>query len=233
MNPIHFDNAPAPPYQGVIFDMDGVLADTEPLWDEAMTELLAQRGIVYTAELREASLGRSSLELGRMLAERGLLSEELPSFSRAHDDLALRRIAPKVTFFPETLALVKALLGASVPVAVASSSPQPLIAAILGKAELPGGPPPFVSADSVAAGKPHPAVYQEAARLLSLPTSRCIAIEDSPAGVSSATTAGLFCIALTTSVAPRYLNEAALVCPLSSIEPTVRSLLTSPPSSSL
>ena len=181
--------------EAVVFDLDGVLLQTEEIWDEVREALARERGGRYDAKAQRAMMGMSSLEWSAYMHEELGVPDE-PAEINAE---VVRRMQER---YRERLPLIEGAreaverIAARWPLAVASSSNRPLIDAVL---ELAGLTPFFratVSSEEVAHGKPAPDVYLEAARRLGLPPSRCAAIEDSHSGIRSAKSAGLRVVAI-------------------------------------
>lgn len=179
----------------VVFDLDGVLVQTEELWDEVRRELALERGGRYDEDAQRAMMGMSSLEWSRYMRE------ELGVDGSA-DEISAEVVRRMQERYRERLPLVDgareavARLAARWPLGVASSSNRPLIDAVL---ELSGLAPLFratVSSEEVARGKPAPDVYLEAAKRVGVDASRCAAIEDSHSGIRSAKAAGMRVVAI-------------------------------------
>ena len=183
------------PIEAVVFDMDGVLVDTEHLWDEVREALTEEWGGRYTPEAQEAMMGMSSPEWSRYLHEVVGLREP-PDVIR--DEVVRRMLARYDTDLPVVPGAVEAvrrLAGDGYRLAVASSSNRELIDAVLDRLELTSAFEVTVSSEEVARGKPAPDVYLEAARRLGVSPSACVAIEDSASGIRAAHAAGMRVIA--------------------------------------
>jgi HAD superfamily hydrolase (TIGR01509 family) len=173
----------------VIFDLDGVLIDSEQVWDEIRRRLVAERGGRWLADSTRAMLGMSTPEWAGYLVGLGV--------GMTADEAAgevLRRLAERYGDAPPLIdGAVEAVraLAARLPLAVASSSPRAIIERVLVAAGLAGDFRTFVSSEEVGRGKPAPDVYQEAARRLGVQATRCVAVEDSTNGVRSAAAAGM------------------------------------------
>ena len=179
----------------VVFDLDGVLIQTEEIWDEVREALARERGGRYDAEAQRAMMGMSSTEWSRYMHEE-LGIEDDPDAINAE---VVRRMQAR---YREELPLIDGAvdaverLAARWPLAVASSSNRPLIDAVL---ELSGLARCFratASSEEVARGKPAPDVYLEAARRLGVDPARCAAVEDSHSGIRSAKAAGMRVLAI-------------------------------------
>ena len=193
--------------EAVVFDLDGVLLDTEELWDEARRRLAEERGAPWPEDAQQAMMGMSSPEWSRYMHEVIGLPEPPGAISAE----VVRRLE---ALYRERLPLGAGALdaveriGARWPLGIASSSNRPLIDLFL---ELTATRELFratVSSEEVERGKPEPDVYLEAARRLGADPERCAAIEDSENGIRSASAAGMTVIAIPNRVfAP---SEAAL-----------------------
>jgi beta-phosphoglucomutase len=196
---------------GVVFDFDGVLADTEHLHLRAYQTVFAKRG--WTLDERayfERYLGYDDDDLIRLFAEdhrialtpgdRGMVvNEKTHVYVRALEDGSI--------LYPGAAACVRAM-GARFPLAIASGSLRDEILHILTANQLLNAFKAIVSADDVAHSKPAPDPYLSAARALGIEPSRCVAIEDSHWGLHAARTAGMRTIALTTTSAREKLASA-------------------------
>ena len=181
--------------EAVVFDLDGVLLDTEEVWSEARRQLVEERGGRWHEGAQRAMMGMSSHEWSRyMHDELGLAEspEEISAEVVRRLEALYREHLPLV---PGALEAVRRL-AAHWPLAIASSSNRPLIDLFLestGTAELFRA---TVSSEEVSRGKPAPDVYLEAARRLGVEPARCAAVEDSHAGIRSAKAAGMRVIAI-------------------------------------
>lgn len=193
--------------EGVIFDLDGVLLDTEQVWDEVRGRYVRERGGRYHTAAQRAMMGMSAPEWSRYIHEQLGVPDPPERINAEVVRRMIERYREQLPLVPGAREAVEQL-AARFPLGLASSSNRSLIDAAL---EL-GGLAPFfratVSSEEVARGKPAPDVYLEAARRLRLPPERCAAIEDSHAGIRSAQAAGMRVIAIPNRVYPP--DEAAL-----------------------
>jgi HAD superfamily hydrolase (TIGR01509 family) len=189
--------------EAVVFDLDGILVDSEHVWDEARKELAAERGGRWPERASRDMMGMSSLEWSRyMHDEIGLREppEEISAEVVRRLEEIYRRELPLFDGAREAVER----LAASWPLALASSSNRELIDLVL---ELSGLARHFrvtVSSEEVPRGKPAPDVYLEAAQRLGVPPERCAAIEDSENGIRSAKAAGMRVLAIPN---PQYPPE--------------------------
>ncbi len=183
------------PISAVVFDMDGVLVDTEHLWDEVREELTTEWGGRYTPEAQEAMMGMSSLEWSRYLHETVGLREAPERINQEVVRRMLARYGVELPVIPGAIEAVRRLDGAGYRLAVASSSNRELIDAVLRRLELAALFEVTVSSEEVERGKPAPDVYLEATRRLEVEPAECVAIEDSASGIRAARAAGMRVIA--------------------------------------
>ncbi|TML88925.1 MAG: HAD family phosphatase [Actinobacteria bacterium] len=179
----------------VVFDMDGVLIQSEEVWDGVRERYVREHGGRYDAEVQRAMMGMSSTEWSRYLREHAGVPEEPQTIN---DEVVRLMLAEYREHLPLIDGAVEAVrrIGAVWPLGLASSSNRPLIEAVL---EVTGLAPLFratVSSEEVARGKPAPDVYLEAARRLGVEPTRCAAVEDSHSGIRSAKAAGMRVVAV-------------------------------------
>jgi len=174
--------------QAVLFDMDGTLVDTEPDWIAGERALVEAHGGSWTDELGAAQVGNPLLVSAESLRRAGvdLPLEEIVEILLDGVVASVRR---GVRWQPGARRLLADLTAAGVPCALVTMSYRRLAEVVL--AGLPEGTfAAVVTGDEVVHGKPHPEPYLEAARRLGVDPTRCAAVEDSPAGLASATAAG-------------------------------------------
>ncbi len=179
----------------VVFDMDGVLIQSEEVWDDVREAYVRERGGRYDAEIQRAMMGMSSPEWSRYLHEHAGVPDE-PTEINA--EVVRRMLAAYRDHLPLIPGAVDAVqrLAARFPLGLASSSNRKLIDTVL---DVAGLEPLFavtVSSEEVAQGKPAPDVYLEAARRLDVAPERCTAVEDSHGGIRSAKNAGMRVVAI-------------------------------------
>ena len=174
----------------VIFDLDGVLVDSEHVWDAVREELARERGGRWHDRAQADMMGMSSTEWSRYMHD----VIGLPEPPQQIDAEVVRRMRER---YAQELPLVDGgveavrRLAADFRLGLASSSNRPLIDAVLEQAGIAGLFEATVSSEEVEHGKPAPDVYLEAARRLGVAPERCVAIEDSANGIRSAKAAGM------------------------------------------
>ena len=193
----------------VLFDMDGLLVDTEPIWFEVETQILSELGASWQHGDHAALVGSSLVVASKFLAKRagGAMTPE-----QIADQLLLRmreRLSHGPVLQPGVVALIDELDAAGIPRALVSSSFRILVeAALEGVAPLTFDT--VVVGDEVSNSKPHPEPYLLGAHRLGVDPADCVAFEDSPGGADSASAAGCFVVAVP-SVAPIQPNDRRIV----------------------
>jgi sugar-phosphatase len=188
----------APPgFGAAIFDMDGLLIDSEPLWRQVEIEILGRLGVPLTDELCGQTRGMVVGEVARHWYER--YRWEGPSPEAVADQITQAMaalLASSAVLKPGVGQALASCRDRGLVLGVASSSPLPLIEAVVEGLRLGRWFAVLHSAQDEVAGKPHPAVFLTTARLLGAPPRRCVVFEDSPAGVVAARAAGMVCVAV-------------------------------------
>jgi HAD superfamily hydrolase (TIGR01509 family) len=179
----------------VVFDMDGVLIQSEEVWDEVREAYVRERGGRYDTEVQRAMMGMSSVEWSHYLHETAGVPDEPSVINHAVVVLMLEAYEDHLPLIDGAVEAVRRL-AARYPLAVASSSNRPLIDAVLDVSGLADFFRATVSSEEVPRGKPAPDVYAEAARRLGVEAARCAAIEDSHGGIRSAKAAGMRVVAI-------------------------------------
>ena len=191
----------------LLFDFDGVLVDSEPLHFAAFAEVADDLGVSLTYErYLETYIGFDDREaFETLLAEAGepayaarvarLTEEKAPRFAR----LAAAAAAADRLAFPGSVAFVRGAVAAEIPRAIASGATRADIVLMLGLIGLGDAFEIVVSADDVARSKPDPETFRLAAERIGVPPGACLAIEDTAAGLASATSAGMHTLGVTQS----------------------------------
>jgi HAD superfamily hydrolase (TIGR01509 family) len=176
--------------------MDGVMIDSEPLWEKTEKIMMAQKGLVYNPVYREKIVGLGQKESAVLLKKTFSLNEDI-------EYIIDQRISVLLDIYDKELSLVRGLTRlldsvskSSLKVALASSSPLRVIKFVLCKFDLNKYFDPVISGDFVEKGKPNPDIYLYTAEKLGLNCKECVVIEDSINGVISAKRAGMYCIAI-------------------------------------
>ena len=185
----------------VVFDLDGVVVDSEQVWDDVREQLAKERGGNWHDGAQAAMMGMSSPEWSAYMHEEIGLSESPQEINDEVVRRMLDRYADRLPLIDGAVAAVRRL-AAEFTLGVASSSNKPLIASVLEHAGIADAFDAVVSSEEVARGKPAPDVYVEAMRRLGAEASRTAAVEDSSNGIRAAHAAGMRVIALPNSHYP-------------------------------
>jgi HAD superfamily hydrolase (TIGR01509 family) len=183
--------------QAVVFDMDGILIDSEPFWRESEIEVFGRHGLhltdadcMLTTGMRIGEVARYWFELRPWDGpEPGILAGEIL-------EGVIRRVKERGEAMPGLQQAVRLFQSRGLRLALASSSARSLIDTVVDRLGIQPYFEAICSAENEPRGKPHPDVYLSAAGLLGVPPAGCLAIEDSIAGVQAAKAAGMRCIAV-------------------------------------
>jgi len=199
--------------KAVIFDMDGVMIDSEPLWEKAERILLGRREVKYSPEYRDQIVGLNQNDSVRLLIDTFELDETLEEIKTERVDILTAIYEKELETVEGLVPLLDSLRDEDIPLAVASSSPMHVINFVLDMFSLNDYFSVVVSGECTDNGKPHPDIYLETARLLGVEPHECLAIEDSINGVLSAKAAGMPCIAVPDKgLTPDKFQNADHVC---------------------
>jgi HAD superfamily hydrolase (TIGR01509 family) len=205
------------PIEAVVFDMDGVLVDSEPIWRAVEREVLAGVGIEVTDDDLFETMGVRVADVVERWHRRHPWDEpSREDVARSIVDRVAEAIEREGAFHQEAIRAIDYVDGLGLRLGLASSSPMRLIRSVLSIGGLADRFEVVLSAEDEELGKPDPAVYLSAARELVVPPERCLAVEDSINGVRSAKEAGMVCVAVPVSGVTDGFEGADLV--LDSIE---------------
>jgi HAD superfamily hydrolase (TIGR01509 family) len=185
----------------VIFDLDGVLVDSEVVWNEARRGLVEETGGNWRDGAQRVMMGMSSVEWSRYMAEElgvPMSAEEIAATVLERLERHYREHLPLIPGAREAVMS----LASRWPLAIASSANQAIIALVLRLADLTDCFQATVSSEEVPHGKPAPDVYLEAARRISREPGSCAAVEDSANGLRAAAAAGMRVIAIPNRALP-------------------------------
>jgi haloacid dehalogenase superfamily, subfamily IA, variant 3 with third motif having DD or ED len=194
--------------EAVVFDMDGVLVDSEEIWDEARRKLALERGLAWPASAQRDMMGMSSLEWSRYMHERVGLTE-------APEEISAEVVSRLEDLYWQHLPLMEGAVQAVERMAkrfrlgLASSSNRPIIELVLELAAVADYFEVTVSSEEVEHGKPAPDVYLEALKRMNVAPSRAAAVEDSTNGLLSAGAAGMLVVAVPNPVFPPRTDALA------------------------
>jgi len=183
------------PPAAVVFDLDGVIVDSEHVWEEVRAAYTRETGREYPERATRDMMGMSSLEWSAYMANELGVPGTPDEINAAVVERMLERYGEAPPLIPGAVDAVRAI-AARLPVAIASSSNPELIEVVLRASGLAEIVRVAVSSEEMPRGKPAPDVYLEAARRLDLEPFRCAAVEDSHNGIRSAKAAGMRVIAI-------------------------------------
>jgi HAD superfamily hydrolase (TIGR01509 family) len=181
--------------QAVVFDLDGVIVDSEQVWDEVRELYVRETGGTYSDQSARDMMGMSSPEWSRYMAESLRVPGTPEEINATIVERMLARYGEAPPLLPGAVEAVRRI-GARLPLAIASSSNRALIDVVLSASGLAGDFAATVSSEEVPRGKPSPDVYVEAARRLGVDPARCGSVEDSHNGIRSAKSAGMLVVAV-------------------------------------
>jgi HAD superfamily hydrolase (TIGR01509 family) len=181
--------------RAVVFDLDGVLLQSEEVWDTVREHYVRERGGRYDEDVQRAMMGMSAPEWSRFLHEEAGVPDDLDEINSEVVRRMLEAYRLELPLLPGAVTAVRRA-AAALPLALASSSNREVFEEVLELAGLADCFRATVSAEEVAHGKPAPDVYLEAARRLGVAPETCTAVEDSHAGIRSATSAGMRVVAI-------------------------------------
>jgi beta-phosphoglucomutase len=196
-----------------LFDMDGVIVDTEDIHREAEKKILARYGVAATDPELSGYAGTSDLYMYEDIGQKHGVKLPLLEVRQLKDQLFREIIASRdlkpIAGIPKLLAALKAL---PVRLAIASSSDDDFINYIVDRLQIRSYFDALISGRNLPVSKPDPAIYLLAARTLGLPPSDCVVLEDADSGIQAAKTAGMFCIGYRNPITGcQSLSQADLV----------------------
>lgn len=200
--------------RAVIFDMDGVLTDSEPLICAAAMEMFREQGLVVQASDFHPFVGAGENRYIGGVAEKYAMALDIIQAKARTYELYLAMVPARLDAFPGAVELVQQCQAAGRPCAVASSADRIKIEANLNKIGLP---PPIwgavITAEDVQQRKPAPDLFLMAASRLGVSPAQCTVVEDAVNGIAAAKAAGMRCVAVTTTFPAERLAQADLIRP--------------------
>jgi HAD superfamily hydrolase (TIGR01509 family) len=180
-----------PPFYAVIFDLDGVLADSEPWWNQIDAKLLAEHGVSYRGEYHRNVLGVSYRLAVEFYKNAFHMSASVEELMRRRGEIATEFFANRVGLFPSAKMTVEQLREMKLHLAVATSSVSASARPFLDRIGIRSFFDVILTGDEVPRGKPHPDIYLRAAEKLGIDPKACLVIEDAVSGVAAAKAANM------------------------------------------
>jgi sugar-phosphatase len=179
----------------VIFDMDGLLIDSEPLWHEAANEVMGKMGIILEDEAYATTIGLRTREFLQYWFTKYDVNQELiPSSDQEITKLVVSKVLANGSLMPGVFEALDFFKNKSFQIGLATSSPKLLIDAVLDRTGIRDNFHAISSAEGLPHGKPHPQVYLDCASLLKSQPTNCICFEDSFNGMIAAKAARMKCV---------------------------------------
>ncbi len=200
--------------EAILFDMDGTLLDSEPIWLRADLAMIASYGGFMTEEEHDACIGMGSKTFIPMIKEKYGIEASFDEIKEFQEKTYLEIARAELRAFPEMVEFAKWARGQGIPIAIASGSTGPIIEEMTELTGIRDLFPLRISSHEVGKGKPAPDVFIEAASRLKVKPGNCLVLEDSPLGVEAALSAGMYSVAVPPPVVPdprNMLKKADLV----------------------
>ena len=182
--------------RAVVFDLDGLMFNTEDVFNITGHEVLRRRGLLMTDELLSRMMGRRAHEAFAALIEMHGLDESIEVLITESQEIFYSLLSAHLAPMPGLFELLEAIEQRGIPKAVATSSPRAYLEDILGRFELLPRFPITLTAEDVTHGKPHPEIYLTAAERLGVRPAEMMVLEDSQAGTQAASAAGAVAISV-------------------------------------
>lgn len=187
---------PNPPLQAVMFDLDGLMFDTEVLYQEVGSTVLARRGCEFTAELLDQMMGRQSAKALQIMIDYHGLEITVPELANESMKVMRELLKTRLAPMPGLSPLLDALEVAGIPKAIATSSTREFLDHVLELANLTDRFRFTLSGDDIEHGKPAPDVYLLAAEMHGCDPQEMLVLEDSQLGCQAAVAAGAYTVAV-------------------------------------
>lgn len=194
--------------KAVIFDLDGVISDTDRTRFDLLKILLERKGLLLKEEDYEKSIGKRTETFLKELFSRELSDQEIKEIYSARKEEYHKNPANYIISQPSSFECCKKLYEAGFTLAIASASEERDIRSVLNELKLLPFFKIIVGSDKIKHAKPNPETYLKCVENLKMDKKECVAIEDSPIGVESAKGAGVMCIAVTYTHEKNKLEEA-------------------------
>lgn len=185
-----------PEIRAVVFDLDGLMLNTEDIFDLAGRELLARRNLQMTSEIHHSMLGRRPDEAFQAMKDLTGITDSIDALKQETRELFSGIAASHLAIMPGLLELLDVIEKRNLPKAVATSSPRDYMNDMLGRFDLLHRFSITLTAEDVTHGKPHPEIYLNAVSQLGFKPANVLVLEDSEAGTTAAANAGTFAVSV-------------------------------------
>ena len=182
--------------RAVVFDLDGLMFNTEELYQLVGTEVLRRRGKTFDAELLDSMMGRPPRVALQLMIDWHQLDATIEELAAENDEVFAGLLDTRLAFMPGLAELLEALEAAGIPKAIATSSGPKFVANVLGRFQLAPRFEFILTCDDITDGKPHPEIYWTAAERFAIDPGEMLVLEDSQNGCRSAVAAGAFTVAV-------------------------------------
>jgi HAD superfamily hydrolase (TIGR01509 family) len=186
----------SPSIKAVVFDLDGLMFNTEEIFNKTGQELLRRRGKQFSNELVSQMMGRRPTEAFTIMIDRLDLTDSIEDLRLESDEIFDRLLAVHLAPMPGLFELLEYIEAREVPKAVATSSPRVYLENLLGRFELLDRFPITLSAEDVTHGKPHPEIYLQTAERIGIAAEEMMVLEDSEVGTRAAAAANAVAVAV-------------------------------------
>ena len=187
---------PDPPLRAVIFDLDGLMFNTEDLYQEVGRQTLESRGKRLTQDLLDEMMGRKSDIALQIMIDRHHLDLSVEQLAAEQAEVMFQLLPERLSPMPGLLTLLDALEAANLPKAIATSSGRKFVTRVLAQFQLEPRFNFVLTSEDITHGKPAPDVYLLAAKKLALPPAQTMVLEDTQIGCQAATAAGAYTVAV-------------------------------------
>ncbi|HZZ28291.1 MAG TPA: HAD family phosphatase [Pirellulales bacterium] len=199
-------------FQAVVFDLDGLLFNTEELYNFVGVELLGRRGKDFPPELLQQIMGRPQPVALQLMIDWHALDATVEILLAETEVVFAEILDERLEFMPGAKALLAALETAGIPKAIATSSGRKFTRNILGRFQLEPRFAFVLTCENVTHGKPHPEIYLQAAQQFGIPPAEMMVFEDSQNGCRAAVAAGAFAVAVPNGPSAQHdFTGAALI----------------------
>lgn len=209
----------------VVFDLDGLMFNTEELYQQTGTEILRRRGKEFEAELLDAMMGRPASVALQLMIDHHQLASTVDELAAETDELFIGLLEDRLDVMPGLLPLLDTLERAGVPKAIATSSGPAFASQVLGRFELAPRFEFILTSADIQQGKPHPEIYQLAAARLARRPQELLVLEDSQNGCRAAIAAGTVAVAVPAGHSRRHDFRGATLVADSLADPRIYELL--------